>query len=125
MNKNLAQVKLFKEGLRHHQLRAIRTCFEEFNQKGGAVIKLQTGKLIYFARAILLAIFADHPAAVKCSLTGSACPACYTEKTEMANEPGVHGFVLRTPENMMLRRQALQEDFDSGAVGSKARARKR
>jgi hypothetical protein len=118
-------VKAFREALRHHQLKAIRTCFENFNLKGGAIVTLQTGKIVYFARAVLLAIYADHPAAVKCSLTGSACPACFTQRTVMSEAPGPTGLQLRTEQNMSNRRRRLLQQHDSGERGAKQKAKKR
>ena len=85
---------------------AIRQCFENFNTKGGTVVRLQNGKTIYFARACTLAIYADHPAAVKCTMTGSACPQCYTKKKDMALPPLNGSFQLRTDANMIARRMA-------------------
>jgi hypothetical protein len=121
----LAVVKAFREALRHHQLKAIRKCLEDFNLKGGAIVKLQSGKIVYFARAVLLAIYADHPAAVKCSLTGSACPACYTQRTVMSEAPGPTGLQLRTEDNMSNRRRRLLQQHESGATGAKQEAQKR
>ena len=86
-SKGLATVKRFQKDLRMHHIQAIRKCFETFNEKGGAIIPLQTGKSLYFPRAVVLAIYADQPAAVKCSFTGSSCPQCYTGKSDFADPP--------------------------------------
>jgi hypothetical protein len=78
---------------------------------------------MYFARACILAIYADHPAARKCSLTGSACPVCYTPQKLMAKteqEP-VHE-LKRTPKNMKNRKRVLRLMANGPARGAKARA---
>lgn len=62
-NKQLKVVVDFRLALRHAQHAAIFECFRKFNQKGGAVVPLQTGKTVYFGRACILAIYADQPAA--------------------------------------------------------------
>ena len=41
---------------------AILDCYTKFNNTGGAVLKLQTGRILYFPRAVILAIYADFPA---------------------------------------------------------------
>jgi len=41
---------------------AILACYTDFNNAGGAVLKLQSGRYMYFPRAVILAIYADFPA---------------------------------------------------------------
>jgi hypothetical protein len=63
---------------------------------------------MYFSKACILAIFADQPAARKCSLTGSACPVCYTPETKMnlvEQEP--RHAQMRTEANMTRRKHIL------------------
>ena len=68
---------------------------------------------MYFPRAVLLAIYADHPAARKCAMTGSACPQCYTAEDDMADPP-LGGFLeMRTDANMRDRKRALIQDLMS------------
>jgi hypothetical protein len=66
-------------------LAAVRNCFDEYNKKGGAILRLQEQNLVYFPRACIYAVYADHPAAVKCTLTHSCCPVCYTRMRDMAS----------------------------------------
>jgi len=40
---------------------------------------------VYFPRAVLLAVYADIPAAQKILLTGSACPVCFTPAHKMGS----------------------------------------
>ncbi len=40
---------------------AILACYTDFNNAGGAVLKLQSGHYMYFPRAVILAIYADFP----------------------------------------------------------------
>ena len=104
-SKDLTSVKHFMKELRNFQITAIRKCFSDFNAKGGAVVKLQDGTFIYFAKAVLLAIYCDHPAAVKCAFVGSSCPQCYTARSTMAH-PGEDGVMeMRTNENMRERKR--------------------
>jgi hypothetical protein len=45
---------------------AILACYTEFNNAGGAMLKLQyNNRLIYFPRAVILAVYADFPAGAK------------------------------------------------------------
>jgi hypothetical protein len=118
-------VKQFKQSLRQYQLRAIRECFDAFNEKGGAVVPLQNGEVVYFARAAVLAIYADHPAAVKCTQTGSACPQCYTIKPDMPHPPDENGMILRTDANMASRKRALQEVIRLGNNRQRKKAKNR
>ena len=79
---------------------------------------------MYFARASILAIYADQPAARKCTLTGSACPVCYTPESKMAQarqEPR-HG-LKRTYANMNNRKRILTLMASSGAQGANKRAK--
>jgi hypothetical protein len=119
-------VKDFRLALRRAQHAAIFDRFREFNRKGGAVVPLQTGGHIYFARACILAIYADQPAARKCSLTGSACPVCYTPESRMAKaEQEPRHALLRTAANMRNRKRILKLMANSGARGANERAKKR
>ena len=106
-NRNKRIVKRFQLQLRQHRLRAIYECFESFNKTGGAVVRLQHGPDVYFAKAALLAIYADQPAATKCTLTGSACPVCFTPVTLMS--PVHDGVTIepRTDEKVRSRKRSL------------------
>ncbi len=45
---------------------AILACYTEFNNAGGAMLKLQyNDRLLYFPRAVILAVYADFPAGAK------------------------------------------------------------
>lgn len=107
-NRNRKLVVDFKLELRRAQHAAILECFRAFNRKGGAVLPLQTGGVMYFPRACILAIYGDFPAARKCSLTGSSCPACFTPETRMnrlVQEPRYAQ--KRTPATMQARKRVL------------------
>jgi hypothetical protein len=111
--------------LRHAQHAAIFETFRAFNRKGGALVTLQTGETIYFARACILAIYADHPAARKCTLTGSACPVCFTPEKKMSlpeQEPR-HG-LKRTHANMMRRKDIFNVMANTGMPAARERATK-
>ena len=76
---------------------AIYQCFDNFNRSRGTVVTLQNGFKMTMAKAIILAIYTDHPAARKCCLCGSACPQCFTSKVDFAKPPTTGNMVLRTP----------------------------
>jgi hypothetical protein len=80
---------------------------------------------MYFARACILAIYADQPAARKCTLTGSACPVCYTPENKMAQarQDPRHG-MKRTFANMNNRKRILRLMARGSARGAKERANK-
>jgi hypothetical protein len=57
------------------------------------------------AKAIILAIFCDHPACRKCCLCGSACPQCFTSRPDFAKPPIGGTMLMRTPGNIALKKQ--------------------
>jgi hypothetical protein len=60
------------------------------------------------AKAIILAIFCDHPAARKCCLCGSACPQCFCRQSDFANPPLPDTtIVVRTPGNVAAKQQVV------------------
>jgi hypothetical protein len=76
---------------------AIYKCYDDFNRTNGTVVTLQNGTHMNMAKAIILAIFSDHPAARKCCLCGSACPQCLTSLRDCAKPPIGGTMVMRTP----------------------------
>jgi hypothetical protein len=100
-------------------------CFDTFNEKGGAIVPLQTGGSMYFPRAVILAIYADHPAAVKCAVVGSACPQCFTHEGVMHLPPVSGRLHLRTDGGVKRYRDTLCMLRDSGVRGARPRAQKR
>jgi len=109
----------------------MRQCFDRFNTAGGCYLKLQTGEKVYFARAVLLAIYGDHPAVCKVTLTGSACPSCYTPRDKMADPPATIPNVpagtlpLRTETGVWRRKRAVEQMGETGIVAANERATKR
>ena len=84
---------------------AIYKCFNDFNRTNGTVVTLQNGHEMNMAKAIILAIFCDHPAGRKCCLCGSACPQCFCSKPDFAKKPIVGTMVLRTPRDVAAKKQ--------------------
>jgi hypothetical protein len=76
---------------------AIYKCYDAFNRTNGTVVTLQNGTEMNMAKAIILAIFCDHPAARKCCLCGSACPQCFTSLRDFAKPPIGGTMLMRTP----------------------------
>ena len=84
---------------------AIYKCYDDFNRSNGKVVTLQNGTQMNMAKAIILAIFCDHPAARKCCLCGSACPQCFTSLRDFAKPPVGLSMLMRTPGNVALKKQ--------------------
>ena len=122
VNKNRAIIKEFRSTLRAACHDSILGCYHRYNRKGGCIVPMQSGSSLYFPRACILAIYADQPAATKCTLTGSACPACFTPRRRMANTIG-NAVKMRTDENMHVERQLLRNYRDRRAQsGASTRA---
>ena len=107
-NTKRVAAELFVRAARQHFHQAILKCFDEFNRAGGTTITLQTGQKIYACKSIILAIYADNPAAVKCAVTIAACPQCFTRRKQMALPPPDNGFQLRTPARVAATRRAIE-----------------
>jgi len=65
---------------------------------------MQDGNLIYFPRCCIYAVYADHPAAVKCTLTQSSCPLCYTRMRDMASMK-TNQVVYRNDRDMAVKKR--------------------
>ena len=96
-NATLKRAVAFQKDSRIFFHAAIYQCFDNFNRSSGTVVTLQNGIKMNMAKAIILAIYCDHPAARKCCLCGSACPQCFTSKVDFAKPPMEGNMVLRTP----------------------------
>jgi hypothetical protein len=96
-NNTRKAAKAFKSHLDHTCLRAILSRFHHFNARGGAFVRMKD-EVVHFERACLVGIFADLPAAMKLTLTGSSCNTCFLPKDRMA-EPHASA-PLRTWDNM-------------------------
>jgi len=95
--------------------------FAECNYLTPIIHRLQHGPIQYFARAVLLAIYGDQPAATKCTLTGSACPVCVTPWKKMSPEHGFIG-VMRTDATTTKRKRQLTAMAKSGLRGAATKA---
>ena len=124
-NRDLERVKLYLKRLRHSQLKAIYGCFTRFNNRGGSVVHLQTGSTLYLARAVILAIYGDYPAARKITLTGSACVQCFVPKDAMDVDNGRAAREPRTPRAMRKRKRILLLMSTTGTAACLENARKK
>ena len=107
-NKNLKRAVEFSRASRLFFHAAIYRCFDDFNRTNGRVVTLQNGCQMNMAKAIILAIFADHPAARKCCLCGSACPQCFARQSDFANPPLPDTTIqVRTPGNVAAKQQVI------------------
>ncbi len=77
-------VQRFKKAMRAAQHAAIAQCYRDYNERGGHILNLQSGQQVYFPKAVVLAVYADYPATQKITLTGSACPMCFTRLGKMS-----------------------------------------
>jgi hypothetical protein len=77
-------VQRFKKAMRAAQHAAIAQCYRDYNAKGGHILNLQSGQQVYFPKAVVLAVYADYPVTQKITLTGSACPMCFTPLGKMS-----------------------------------------
>ena len=114
-NRHRVVIQRFTKTLRHQLLAAVRQCYDEYNEKGGALIRMQDKKLLYFPRACIYAIYGDQPAATKCALTGSACPVCYTKECDMAATKTCN-LVYRWDEDMALKKKNYKKAIENKAT---------
>ena len=107
--KNLKRVKIvrFTKYLRHKFLGAVRKCYDDYNEKGGAIVRMQDANLLYFPRACIYAIYADAPAATKCALTIKSCPVCFTKVVNMSTDETCN-LIYRTDNNMARKKKKLK-----------------
>ena len=106
-NAKLKRAVNFARASRLYFHAAIYKCFDDFNRTNGTVVTLQNGIQMNMAKAIILAIYCDHPAARKCCLCGSACPQCFTSQPEFAMPPSGGSMLMRTPENVAVKKQVF------------------
>ena len=106
-NVNRVAADLFVRAARQHFHHAILKCFDEFNRARGLTLQLQNGQRMKFYKSIILAIYADYPAARNCTCTISACPQCFTRQRDMALPPPQSGFYLRTPKSIAATRRTV------------------
>jgi hypothetical protein len=104
--KQLTAFTRFSKDSRAFFHKAILQCFDDFNRRPPKRLQLQSGEELSFAKAIILAILCDAPAAAKCTHTLDACIQCFTQEHDMAVYPIV-GTEMRTEENMLRKRDRL------------------
>ena len=119
-NMNRVVIKRFSKTLRHKLLRAVRICYDEYNEQGGAIVQMQDKNLVYFPRACIYAIYGDQPAATKCALTGSACPVCYTKQCDMACAQ-TGNLVYRWDGDMALKKRNYKNIIENKATTKERR----
>jgi hypothetical protein len=107
--------KIFKNVLDHTCLKAIMSRFHHFNERGGAFVRMQD-QMVHFERACLVGIFADLPAAMKLTLTGSSCNTCYLSKDRMADADATAP--LRTWQNMDARKAEFKQRIEAGEAAT-------
>ena len=99
-NVTLNKAWRFTRACRLHFHAAIYKCFDDFNHTNGKVVALQNGSQMHMAKAIILAVYCDHPAGRKCCLCGSACPQCFTSQPDFSKPPVGGTMLLRTPSTV-------------------------
>ena len=124
VNRNRKAIRQFRKLLKRRHHASILECYHQYNRRGGQLVPMQQGPDVYFLRAVILAIYADQPAAVKCSLTGSACPSCFFRQSIMANAP-LGDMLKRTDAAMARKQRELHEYANRGDRGDVQRAKTR
>ena len=124
-NRDLTVVKKFKRWLVHQQFASLRQCFDDFSFAGGAFINVN-GVPVHFARATIIALYGDHPACVKSTLTGSSCPTCFQNAGQFANvssvaEPRTEETMRQKKEFILNRIRARAAPGDIGLARKDAR----
>ena len=80
------------------------------------------GSFFLKKKSIILAIYADFPAARKCACTGSACPQCFRKQKEFADAIAAGALMLRTPARVGARKRALQNMARTQITAAQKRA---
>ena len=114
-------MKKFKRWLVHEQFACLRRCFDDYNTAGGAIVTVNRCP-IHLARATILALYGDHPACVKSTVTGSSCPTCFARSSDFADVNSVSP--LRTANNMRVRRDSFLARVQARVPGDVSAARK-
>ena len=104
-NTKLKRAVAFSRASRIFFHAAIYKCYDDFNRTNGTVVTLQNGNEMNMAKAIILAIYCDHPAARKCWLCGSGCPQCFCSLPDFAKEPIGGTMLMRTPLNVAAKKK--------------------
>jgi hypothetical protein len=120
-NYSLTIVKKFKRWIVHQQFACLRRCFDAFNADGGAVIRVN-GVPIHFARATIIALYGDHPACVKSTVTGSGCPNCFVSWDEFGDMDSICR--PRTEDAMRVKKMSILARISARVPGDVQRARK-
>ena len=110
-NNTKKAAKKFKSLLDHTCLRAILSRFHHFNDHGGAFVRMN-GEIVHFERACVVGIFADLPAAMKLTLTGSSCNTCFMPKDQMAVPHATAP--MRTWDNMLAAKNGFLARMSQG-----------
>jgi hypothetical protein len=114
-NNTKKAAKVFKSVLDHTCLKAILSRFHHFNDHGGAFVRMN-GEIVHFERACIVGIFADLPAAMKLTLTGSSCNTCYMPRNEMAVANATAP--MRTWDNMLQAKSDFLARIASGETAT-------
>ena len=114
-NNTKKAAKVFKSVLDHTCLKAILSRFHHFNDHGGAFVRMN-GEIVHFERACVVGIFADLPAAMKLTLTGSSCNTCYMPRNEMAVANATAP--MRTWDNMLQAKSDFLARIASGETAT-------
>ena len=85
--------------------------FHHFNERGGVFARMNN-EIIHFERACLVGVFADLPAVMKLTLTGSSCNTCFMPKEQMA-DPNASA-PMRTWENMTAAKNGFLDRIAAG-----------
>ena len=79
---------------------------------------------MYFARAVIMAVYGDHPAVRKSTLTGSACPTCFCPRKDFALDPPAAGWEMRNDGAVRGRKRNFRLLNASDNAETRKRAKK-
>jgi hypothetical protein len=79
---------------------------------------------MYFARSVIMAVYGDHPAVRKSTLTGSACPTCFCPRKDFALDPPAAGWEMRNDGAVRGRKRNFRLLNASDDAETRKRARK-
>ena len=114
-------MKKFKRWIVHQQFACLRKCSYDSNADGGAIIRVN-GKPIHFARVTIIALYGDHPACVKSTITGSSCPFCYVTADSFGDVDAICR--RRTEDSMRVKKMGILARISAAVPGDVSRARK-
>ena len=103
----------FKRALLQWALQKIFEPANEFNKRGGMILRVPGGAYVHFKRFLLLNLSADSPQAMQVAMTGSACWECEAPASVFGDDVIIAA--RRSPATNDAQREAFRLIINSGA----------